>query len=315
MSTEEIQQDATLDDMIENASSQEVETQAEDVTPEVTEQPPELEPLQPLEAWQQDWKDKFNARSREAQEFILELNKSMQGDYTRKTQELAEQRKQQERIVDEYNQYQQALAPISQMMQMQGVNPIAKIAQYAAYEQAFAKDPTGTLMQLAKQNGVDLHAAIEEQPYEDPQLRTQREQLEQTQREFQEYKAQQEQAAQMQQQQAIHSQIEQFSQAKDANGQPLRPYFEQVQHEMARQITASRMMGQDMSLDEAYNRATLLSPEVQTQIQEQEKATLVAQKQAEAKKAQNAADRITSNSKSAPKEDYSLDDIISSAIG
>jgi hypothetical protein len=313
-SIDEDQQDLNLDDQIKDA------LEANEAVEEVAEETPEVEepePIEPLEAWSEDWKNTFKSRSREAQEFIMELNKSMQGDYTRKTQALAEERKSTEQQLNDFNAYQQAIQPMIKNWQMQGLHPARGVAQLVAYGQQLQADPTGTLMQLAKDYGVNLNEALEEQPYIDPQVRTLQEKNKKLEQQFNSYTQQQNQAQQLQQQEASAKQALEFYNLKDDSGKSVCPHIQEGsphREKLVQFIDQYMYMDNSQDYQQAYEMAVWTIPEVRKSILDEQKKSELAQQQAEVKKAQNAKPRIVSKSKDAPEEDFTLDDIISSNL-
>lgn len=292
-------QEPALEDQISQAitasSQDEVPEQTEPLpggqeVPEITE---ELEALLAPEHWKAEHQDEFNKLGgidggRTWQQFLLDRHKDMEGDYTRKTQSLADERKQFETQFNEYQQYNQLVAPMAQQWQMQGMSPIQGIQQLLGYAQALQQNPKEVLLHLAQQHGVDLESAFGEQPYVDPQVQAMQTQLQQMQSAFQQTQTQQQQS----QQTAVVQQIQQFAEATDDKGQPLRPHFENVYDQMVQLI----QLGHAQDLETAYDKAVQLNPDIQAQLRaEQEKADAL-ERQAKAKKAQQAATVVDSNS-------------------
>lgn len=68
---------------------------------------------------------------------------------------------------------------------MQGMDTVSGVRQLVSYAEQLARDPKGTIPQLAKLYGVDLGNLVAEQPYVDPQVAQLQSQLEQLQRQQQ----------------------------------------------------------------------------------------------------------------------------------
>jgi hypothetical protein len=135
--------------------------------------PPDPQTLEPPQHWPEEKKQLFRAQSPEAQQFLLERHKAMEGDYTRKTQELAQQaqavaglqglgaRLQQDPAFREHLQsyFQQQAQPNPQPAAggNEEVDPIDQIENRAA-EKAYnrIKQEQTVQAQRAQQNDFDM---------------------------------------------------------------------------------------------------------------------------------------------------------------
>src|SRR5271154_3931090 len=152
-------------DSAKNAPTQEVEfiedKPAESVEDTIDEAPDEPKALNPLSHWDEDKKNTFNSLTLEAQEFILEREKHFQSDYTKKTQNLAEQRKVAEK-------YQKSIDPYKGYLEGIGLEPEqafeALINVEMALRTASPREKIKMLNKLARDYGIEYSAedAIEQ---------------------------------------------------------------------------------------------------------------------------------------------------------
>lgn len=285
--TVEEQVELTLEDALlknwsaagEDSPKEDESADSGDVSPDVQEpeseqaSDDELEPLEPLERWSDTYKEAFKGLDRQAQEFILERHKELEGDYTKKTQELAEQRKEIERI-------SKVLEPYTEVLSKQGVEIEPHLAQALQYYFAYTQDPAGTLRALA-QNANLTQEQLFEAESDDPSIRALKRDLDQTRAELAKLRAQPKEDYS-----AGQRQIDEFASAKDESGNPKHPYFEQVRSLMA------PLVDQGKSLEEAYNDVVWSIPDyrksqMDAERKQKEKAAKAAQAQkvAKAKKA------------------------------
>lgn len=203
------------------------------------------ESLEPPEHWAAADKEKFTSVPREAQEFILDRHKAMEGDYTRRTQEIAPIRRQFEAIQD-------ALAPYEAEFQQAGLDHAGAVRQLAYWHTALKSDPKQAIQQLAQTYGVDLSESDEE--VTDPALKSVLKELGQVKQSL----SRSEQQAQQTQQQQLLDQIQAFETATGDDGRLLHPHFKTLEDKMTALFNAKLAS----SLEDAYNQALALSPDL-----------------------------------------------------
>ena len=237
---------------------------------------PASQPLEPPARWSEADKAKFAAMPREAQEAILERNKAMEADYTRKTQELSSFRSQAEPLLKAVEPHQAYLA---QLAQVTGSTPAALVHDVLNAERTLR---TGTpeqkataLLQIAADYGIDLRglAGGGQAQALDPLTHELRQTVSQL---ANRVNAQEQQYAQVQTER-LAAEIESIRTAKDANGNLLRPFFDQVKPIMAQYLQS----GEAATLDEAYDKATapfqaMIAQQAKAQAEAAEKARLEA---------------------------------------
>lgn len=254
--------------------------------------PAEEQPLEPHARWTPEEKAIFAALPRDAQQWALNREKDAEGVVTRKTQELAEQRKSAEPLLNEVSRW-------SQYLQSRNIQPHEAVGHLFAAEHTLA---TGTPQQkhaliakLVSDYRVDfpIHSgdATGEQPAVDPQiheLRTQNLQLQQR------VDALARNAQQVEYQRA-ESELNALATVKDETGNPKYPHFERVKGSMI-QLAAS---GQAETWDTAYAKSVRLDDDLHKQVVESERQKALADAEKArleaVKKAENAKPVVASN--------------------
>ena len=270
--------------------------------------------VQPLEAparWTAERKAEFATWPRNVQETVLERNKELEADYTRKTQETAELRRSAEPVLNAIAPYQPYL---NQLAPKIGLTPDKMIGQLLGTEyQLRTGDPhekVAALYQIAQSYGIDLAAISRgEMPAApDPAFSQLRQELVS----LKDWKAQFEQQREAEQQQQTVSQIQAFAASTDEAGRPKYPHFERVRGVMG------QLMSSDSSLDLQTAYAKAVEPINAAVAEELRLRTETAEKQRleTVEKAKKAAPVKTSGS-SAPNgstKSKGLDDILSASI-
>ena len=308
---------AAYDDM---AAAPEESTEAPEVVSEVSSEPTEEPVVETAETttsapdnWSDGDKATFSALSemgeqgKAAQDFLLTRHKSMEGDYTRKSQENAD-------AMRGYEPLQKAFEPYQAALQAQGMTPADKVGQWAQIEQNLNQNPTQTLQWLAQQHGVDLNTMeVEQSGVELTGLRNELSELRNS-------ITQREQADQQTRLNTVESQIQEFKDLQTEAGEPAHPYFEEVMDEIVALAGAERQAGREPELSALYDKAVWMNPTVRDKVmtsqreQEDKKRTDVARQKSA--KAQHAASSISGTPDGAsPVSDLSLREQISEAFG
>ena len=237
----------------------------EDEAEEETAEAPELEPMAAPNHWPKDFAAKFEALEAPAQHMFMERYKDLEGDYTRKTQEIAKYKKRNEA-------FDEIMAPFKGDFERAGMDEVGAVRQLLAAHDYLRKDPQNAIAWLANQYGVDM-AAIGNDPaaedeFADPQVKQLQQQVAQLTGFIQNQQTQQ----QSQVQQSTQSLIDQFAAETDANGNPKHPHFDRVRGVMGSLISSENAK----DLATAYEMAVYADPELR---QEQVKAMAAAQSQ------------------------------------
>lgn len=339
MTTEDLQQESSLaDDLAAGIDESLDEATAEE--PEISEEEQEqvqemLESLEPPPKWDKRYKEVFQGwaatdeegnplyqNGREWQQAVLDLYKEQQGYATKVEQERAEARKQAEQYQQYLGQFRNVISPYQQFLQETGATPDVAIRQGMGLLQALRNDPQATLLRLAREANVDLQAALSEQPWQSPESK-QVEDLKRQLMAMQQQQAQREQRQVQEQMQRARAenaaQIKAFAEATDESGTPLHPHLETVQETMAELIYGRENLRKSnpelpsMGLDEAYERAIRLHPDLVQKSETEKEVQRLSQKAAEAKKAASASKRVKPSATKKVKDSRSLQDQLSEA--
>jgi hypothetical protein len=273
--------------------------------------------------WSQADKDKFKAQPPEAQAFILDRVKAMEGDYTRKTQEIAGFKK-------EYGPVDEMFAPHRDAMRQKGFTPKSLIEAWANVEKQLASGPDqavqvvrglvqgygiptekiaaalGITSQPAparaaqEPTAVENGQAVQLPPEIANELKTLREQVGQFGQKFQTIE-QRDRAFQMSQQQAeeaaVQKHVDDFRSSKDEKGSLLYPHFDDVEGLMTSLANAALASKQPVPpLKELYETAVYANPatreKVLTAQRQQEEAKRVGEAKAKAASARRAGSSV-----------------------
>jgi len=255
--------------------------------------------LKAPEHWSASDQELFTNQPKESQEFLLKRHKEMEGDYTRKSQEIADTKRQ-------YDAVRDALAPHEADFSRAGLDQAGAVRQLASWHNALKTGGKPALAELAKTYGIDMAEPEIEDDFTDPAVKQTQRQLADIQKQL----TRNEQAAQQQTQNELTQQIQQFEQAKDADGKLSHPHFQTVYDQMVKMFQAEMVS----DLDDAYNKALMLRPDLKPA--EVTKAVIPKANQAEiVKKAKTAATGIrSSGAVGKQSKDLSLRDEIASLM-
>jgi CheY-specific phosphatase CheX len=237
---------------------------------------PAQQPLEPPARWSEAEKAKFATWGRDVQEAVLERHKGMEADYTRKTQELSSFRSQAEPLLKAVEPHQAYLA---QLASQAGTTPASLVHDVLTAERTLRsgtpEQKVTALLQIAADYGIDLRgvAGGGQAQALDPLTQDMRQTVSQLANRV----AEQEQRHLVAESERITADIASFASAKDASGNLLRPYFEQVRPIMGQMM----QNGQAATLDEAYSKAiqpfqAMITAEVKAKDAAAEKARLEA---------------------------------------
>ena len=214
----------------------------------------------------------------ESQQWISDRVRAQEADYTRKTMEVAEQRKL-------YDKLEQAIAPRRQQFAMNGMDEGTAIGQLLALSDYADSDPVGFARYLLEQRGIPVSALSETvgEYSVDPQLLAMQNRLQG----FENYFSQQQQQQLEQQGEVVSGVIEDFATAN--------PFYEELEGEMIPIVSALREskpgLTSDQYLQMAYKMALATNDEVSGKIEVDRKAKSETERIAKAKKDATAAKR------------------------
>ena len=214
----------------------------------------------------------------ESQQWISDRVKSQEADYTRKTMEVAEQRKM-------YDKLEQAIAPRRQQFAMGGMDDSTAIGQLFALSDYAESDPVGFSRYLLNQRGIPISALTEPgvENHVDPQMLAMQNRLQGFENHFSQQQAQQEQ----QEGAVVSGVIDGF--ASD------NPFYGELESEMIPIVSALREskpgLTSEQYLATAYKMAIAANDEVAAKINVDIKAKSEAERISKAKKQSSAAKR------------------------
>src|SRR6185437_13925255 len=271
------------------------------------EQPTEQPKVETKEApthWSQADKDKFKTQPPEVQSFILDRFKAMEGDYTKKTQAIAELKK-------EYGPVDEMFAPHKEVLRQKGFTPKTLIEAWANVEQKLAGGPDSAVdvirglvsgynippEKIAAALGIARQAVqnnVQQQPtaVQNGQLvplppevqktiddlRNKVGTFEQKFGTIEQREAQAAAAAKLADEQRAEGIVTEFKEAKDAKGNRLHEHFEEVEGLMTELAQAKIASKQPVPpLKDLYEMAVYAHPDVRQKV-------LTAQRHQEEKK-------------------------------
>jgi hypothetical protein len=282
------------------AEAEEPEVKAETPEPEAKEEAPKAEePAGPLKSWSEAERAALAKAPKEAQDVFLKRYGDLQADYTRKTQEAAQFRK-------DWEPVNSLLAPHSEQMRARGFTPGSLIQGWYDAERglmAGGQTAINLVANIVKGYGIDgaalaralgvttasTQAAPEEpnptaQPQIPPELANKIAEMEgfiatERQRREADQRAQYEGAASR-----VMNDIEQFAAAADKSGALLHPHFRTVEDDITRLVLAHRAAGQQVPpLADLYDQAVWANPNTRAAIQAEQRAADEAKRAADEK--------------------------------
>jgi hypothetical protein len=248
--------------------------------------------------WTEDVKKVFETLPPESQEFMIKRDKEMTSDYTKKTQELAEQRKSIEAL-------DAVIQPARQNIQATGIGEAEYISRLLNADHALRTDPKNALRQLAQGYGINLSSMNEESESwndPDPQYAQLMQQNQQIMAELNQFKQQNIQTTVAQTEQTV----EQFSMKTSTDGKLMHPHFDKVRVKMGNLIDAGEAKG----LDDAYSKAVRLDDDLYAEAIKSSKLSVKQQEDSKRKAAVDKARKVKpSGSANPPKGSIKASDL------
>ena len=244
-------------------------------------------PLEAPKNWSEDVRSKFKDLPRDAQEYMLKRDKEMTADYTRKTQEVAQQRK-------SFESLDKVIAPMRQQIAASGIGEAEYISRLLNADMALRNNPKMALKQLAQGYGIDLSSIEENVDWNDsdPQITQLQQQNQAILAELNQFKKQNLQSARQQ----TENQISAFAESKDEKGNLKYPHFEQVRVKMGNLIDAGEAKG----LEDAYAKSIRLDDDLYKQSLDSQRKSAKAEEDARRKAAVEKAKKVRPRTATAP---------------
>lgn len=233
------------------------------------------------ESWTERERELYAAANESGQTWIQEKGNSFQSAFTKKSQELSDQVKVAEDIL-------QALQPINNRMQQHALSPEQAVAQlvqsyseYEALSQNWNSDPLGTMQKFLGTLPQDQRQSIIDQigggidPY-DQQVTTAAPSAELQAAEQRIARLEQnQQSAQVSQ---LESHLTAFNEAKNEDGSLAHPHFSTVKQTMGALMGHAGDRGVDLTLEDAYTQAVRANPETWALLKKQDVETSEARR-------------------------------------
>lgn len=274
--------------------------------------------------WTKEEKEAFelaNAFGDDAKEWAAKLqsiihtrNKGIEGEFTKRMQSMAQERKQYQDFAQRYGELEKVLAPRRQQWARDGVNDVAAINQLLALNDHAVAQPvdflkwfmngrgitpeqlgidtqgkTERVVQVIDQEGNTVAQYVEDGGQGGQQQQTQQQAPQFNVQQSPEYQALQAklqkieeaqnaeaQRIAQQQAQSANATVEQFAAQTDANGNLLYPHFNDVRAAMSQLIT----MDPTLTLENAYNAAVAANPTLRQQQMESHELRLRREQEA-----------------------------------
>lgn len=249
----------------------------------------EEEVLEAPTRWTAEQKEAFAELPTEAQEIVLDRHKEIEGDYTKKTQELAEQRKQYDPVKQVFDKWGNVLNQMG--MPVENVVENLINADYT-FRNGTNAQKQELLQKIVNDYAIDLD---EEHSDADPQIAALQQQVSALTNTITTGQQQQEQAGLS----AAQSAIESFKAEKTDEGTPKFPHFDTLQPSILLLVQSGQAGTGDYQsqLESAYDQALWMNTETRKErlsseqsrskketIKRQTKATAKAKKKAAANK-------------------------------
>jgi hypothetical protein len=272
--------------------------------------------LDPPAKWKAVDKDMFRALPEPARQFLLDRHRAMEADHTRKTQAIAELKR-------EYEPVEHVFAPHRDLMRQRGLTPRGLIEGWVDVERRLAEgdgvnvikgivagyniDPArvaqalGVARPAAGTSTPPTQADAAAAPQVPPEILSEIARLRQRADAQDRASAEAARASQAASRQKFMTELEAFRSARDDQGNLLHPHLGDVEEDMAHLALAAKSRGQAIpSLQELYEKAVRANPstyEVQ-RLADQQSAQRRRQDEARAKAA--AAKKAGSSVTGAP---------------
>lgn len=296
---------ATEEEAPEGTPEDNLEEEADEATDVIDEEEAdEQASIEAPENWSSELKQSFSKLDDDGKSAMLDTYKSLQADYTKKTTEVADDRKFAQSI-------KSAFDPVRDYMSQSGikdeVDAVNQLLGLAKLDQFARQNPIEYIKQASRQLGVDLEALAFDYEQQSPQPQ-QNTQILELQGQIESLKQQ----VSSREYEGIASEINSFASATEADGSLKYPLFEQ---EFVKQSMGGLMeKDTNLSLEDAYK--TVVAPLEQHYSKKSSAKAQAEQAKAEVAKAKKASRTVKTPSVVAGqvKQAQSLDEIISSSM-
>ena len=291
----------------------EPELKLEDAGPKAEpEKKAEVEPTA-IARWPAAERESFKKLPAEAQKIVLDHQKNMDADYTRKTQAIAA-------LKNEYEPVDKLFEPYKEQMRQKGFTPRTLIEAWSNVEQRLMKEPIEVIAGLVNGYKVDqaklaARLGIKSAPLAEgeepaptfelpPEVQAKLARLDQIEQQVSgltnQERIRKEQATAAGEARVMNE-IEQFKSAKDDKGNLLSPHFEEVEEKMSHLALAAKQAGQPIPpLKELYETAVWATPSTREKLRTAETQQAEQKRKDEARAKAAAAKKASSSVTGAP---------------
>lgn len=279
--------------------------------------------LEAPEHWSSEDRETFSTQSEEVKTYLLKRHNEMESGFTKKSQELAEQRK----SVDSLTQFMDKWEPHTSSLGVPLVNGLEALLNHdRQLRTGTPEQKTQLLLQLAQQYGISMNTPQVEDEYTDPQLKTMQDQINMLNGNLTARDQQAQQVVEQQRLSAVNeaqAAVTTFKEVKDDSGNLKFPHFGTLEKDITALVQAGQAGTGDFNsqLEAAYDKALWMNPETREQLQQKQQSSQKAedikkQKEAaaQAKKSAKANKKGTSTKAEKPKELPSLRDDLAEQI-
>lgn len=214
--------------------------------------------VEPPQHWAEGDKAKFKEAPAELKTWLLDRHKAMEGDYTRKMQDISNFKR-------EYEPIDQLFKPYEQDMQQRGWTKANLVNAWAQAELKLNADPLNGVMSIARSYGItpeQLVAAIQKNPNFGTQQVIQDPRVTQLQQRLDNYEKQQNQTRLS----STRTHIEQFAAATNTDGSLAHPYFDEVVENIIHLAQVERSAARVPDMQKLYDTAVWANDGTRTKL-------------------------------------------------
>jgi hypothetical protein len=242
---------------------------------DAVEEAPEEEPIVYPSGWSAEIREQMAQAPADFQKWAVEWTKATHAKSTQTLQEAA-------RVRNSLNSLVETIKPYEKQIRAEGETPEQRIGYLLALDERIEADPVGAIHQICQEVGIHPSQIVGQQMHPQPpngypqQMPEVSPELMQIRQELNQWKQQAAEREYQQVKQGVTGLVEQWASQTGDDGRPLRPYFNNVQQQMAAMIpgitNANPTMPHEQVLAIAYNASVQGSPtvlEAQKRYQEQ----------------------------------------------
>lgn len=317
--TEEEETEAVVEEAEEEI--EEVEN-AEEVAEDEEETEVVEEALAAPEHWAEEDRETFSSQNEEVKTYLLKRHNEMEAGFTKKSQELAEQRKQVESHMAFVNKWE----PHTQAMGIPLEHGLEKLLEAdRTLRSGTPEQKKFILDQIALDYGISVSETVADE-YADPQLKAMQDQINTLNGSIQTREQQEQQRADgLKQQSVVDAQtaIDAFKTETDDKGALVRPHFGTLEADILAIVQSGQAGAGDLKsqLESSYDKALWMNPTTREQLMAQQqssskKETIDKQSKAaaQAKKSAKSNKKGTSAKAEKPKTPPNLRDDIAEQL-